>query len=291
MDAGDYRDDRGCLPSRLRMLCVGVLEPSWVSLTLKLDAAGCFEPSFLWANSTNDAVSALRSEVFDCVIVALEANESSESVARLLHAIQSAEHDEPIVVIAPHLEDACWNRLAAFNCEILVTSQMWESQSLVPMIRRARSRNELALEIRRLNMADQRRLGRERDEAAQLLEQQRQMIESLSTTATTVKPPSDSKRPELPPEINRYYHDLLRTHVIMGSGSLESEIEALADVFAVANISPRESLEIHVKGLESLIQGLGNRSARHVMSRADLLVLDLLIHLGESYRQRAEQVD
>ena len=164
---------------------------------------------------------------------------------------------------------------------------MWESQSLIAMIGRARSRKELVTEIRRLNMADQRRLARERDEAAQLLEQQRQMIESLSLPSPATFQAHLPDRPELPPEINRYYHDLLRTYVIMGSGSLDAEIQALADVFAVANISPSESLKIHVTGLESLIQGLGNRSARHVMSRADLLVLDLLMHLGESYQQRA----
>jgi hypothetical protein len=43
---------------------------------------------------------------------------------------------------------------------------------------------------------------------------------------------------------------------------------------------------LHLKVLEELIHGLGSRSARHVMSRADLLVLEVMVHLAEGYRSR-----
>jgi hypothetical protein len=45
-------------------------------------------------------------------------------------------------------------------------------------------------------------------------------------------------------------------------------------------------MQLHVQVLEQLVQGLGNRSARHVMSRADLLVLEVMGHLADGYRQR-----
>jgi hypothetical protein len=35
-----------------------------------------------------------------------------------------------------------------------------------------------------------------------------------------------------------------------------------------------------------LISSLGNRSARHVMNRADLLVLEVMAHLADGYRRR-----
>jgi hypothetical protein len=38
--------------------------------------------------------------------------------------------------------------------------------------------------------------------------------------------------------------------------------------------------------VEELIQGLGSRSARHVMTRADLLILEVTINLAEGYRKR-----
>ena len=37
---------------------------------------------------------------------------------------------------------------------------------------------------------------------------------------------------------------------------------------------------------KKLVQGLGNRSARHVMNRADLLVLEVMGHLADGYRRR-----
>jgi hypothetical protein len=42
--------------------------------------------------------------------------------------------------------------------------------------------------------------------------------------------------------------------------------------------------------LEELIHGLGTRSTRHVMTRADLLVLEIMVHLAEGYRRRYEDL-
>src|SRR5579872_3897802 len=59
----------GVLPTRLRLLCVGSVEPSWVSLTLQLDALGCVEPNFKWVSTANEALALLRDESFDCLLV------------------------------------------------------------------------------------------------------------------------------------------------------------------------------------------------------------------------------
>ena len=37
------------------------------------------------------------------------------------------------------------------------------------------------------------------------------------------------------------------------------------------------------------VRDLGSRGARHVMTRGDLLVLEVLVHLAEQYRSRALQ--
>ena len=41
--------------------------------------------------------------------------------------------------------------------------------------------------------------------------------------------------------------------------------------------------------LTELIHGLGSRSTRHVMNRADLLVLEVLLHVADGYRQRYQE--
>jgi hypothetical protein len=91
----------------------------------------------------------------------------------------------------------------------------------------------------------------------------------------------------LPPALADHYRELLRAYVIMGAGNLATEMTALAELLAAAETSAQQAMQLHVEVLEELIQGLGNRSARHVMNRADLLALEVMGHLADRYRQRA----
>lgn len=303
------------LPQRMRLLCVCPREPAWTNLTLKLDAEGCLEPQFRWVSTPGEAMTVLRSESFDCVILCGEAgdgdadNEETFEALPLLDAIQSSGCDDPVVFVATHLGDTEWSEIAQRDCEILVSPGLWQSQALVPVIKRAVNRIELARENHRMAARHQRRLVRERDEAEHLLDQQRQIVRELEglaggqseqpdaaadtpssseSAAAHDGPASSTSRFRLPQELNDYYHELLRTYVIMGSGNLAQEIGRLAELLFHAGLSPREAMELHLERVETLVHGLGNRSARHVMARADLLALELMVHLGECYQQRAD---
>ena len=308
------------LPPRLRLLCIGPQQPSWVSLTLQLDAEGCLEPQFRWVSTSHEALTLLREESFDCMLIADVSegtrDRTQEDPLALLRAIRASGCDDPVVLITPRITDERWAEVCNRDCELLVTPNMWESLALVPMIKRAVSRVETSRENRRLGVANHRRLVRERDEAEHLLRQQRQIVHELEALAypsvsgpasedETLEPassdtaedvcetsfPSESSAPrarprfQVPAEINEYYHELLRTYVIMGSGSLGAEIAKLAELLSVGFLSPRETLELHLERVETLVRGLGNRSTRHVMARADLLALELMIHLGECYQR------
>jgi hypothetical protein len=145
----------------------------------------------------------------------------------------------------------------------------------------------------------------EHQEVERLLDQQRGLIAGLAA----IERPADAGRQslnaeradavcddadrtpsrgedELPERLVAHYRELLRTHVIMGSGQLTEEMNKLADLLATAEVTARQAMWLHVRVLEELIRGLGNRSARHVMNRADLLVVDVLVHLAERYRRR-----
>lgn len=322
-----WKRDAGWSP-RLRLLCVGPQEPSWVSLTLQLDADGCFEPKFRWVNTSHEALTVLRDEHFDCIVLSMPglsgfrktvghrpglspagpvpggSESASFEPVSLVRAIRASGHDDPIVVLASRLNDESWAELCHNNCEVLTTPNLWESLALVPVIKRAIRHVELAREKHHLAVAQQRRLVRDRDEAEHLLKQQWQIISDLRQGTSPASddygeddpspPNSDDfggpspSRFGLPPEINDYYHELLRTYVIMGTGSLGTEIAKLAELIALAGLSPRESLELHLERVESLVKGLGRRSARHVMARADLLALELVLHLGEWYQKASE---
>ena len=288
-DTADERVVTGQLPTRLRLLCVAPSEPSWVGLTLQLDAEGVFEPQFRWVSTPNEALTLLRDDPFDAVLIAADA---FAEAASLVQAIRASGCEDPLVLLAPRISDADWLDLSREECELLQSARLWDSPALASVLKRAIFRSERTRQSRRLEIAQTKRMARERDEAEQLLNQQRRIIDDLDATNVTRQAMLDCFgrvapcRTALPPEINSYYQELLRTYVIMGSGNLRGEIAKLADLLAVAGCGPREALSLHLERVESLVGGLGNRSTRHILARADLLALELMIHLGESYRRR-----
>ena len=67
-------------------------------------------------------------------------------------------------------------------------------------------------------------------------------------------------------------------------GNLADEMKRLTDVLVAVRVSAREAMTMHLRVVESMVRELGSRSARHVMSRADLLILELIINLADRYR-------
>jgi hypothetical protein len=305
-DALDRQRQADILPHRFRLLWVSSQEPSWVGLALKLDAEGCPEPQFRWASNPGEALSALREENFDCVLVSdtpvQETDPRRIEPISLLQAIRGSGYDGAALHVTADVDDQRRQCLCDLECDVLVTPNLYDSPALLPVIRRAISRVELTRENHRLSIVNHRRIVRERDEAEHLLQQQRLIIAELEhavpSAATNVEqPPTDDGLDnrdttgalllpvDLPQETKEFYHELLRAYVIMGSGNLGTEIARLAELMVLAGISLRDALGFHLERVESLVRGLGNRSARHVMARADLLALELMIHIGDGYRQ------
>jgi len=290
----------------LRLLCVGSVEPSWVSLTLQLDALGCVEPSFKWVSTANEALTLLRDESFDCLLVRINPTRQSseDDPVSLARGIRAGGCSDPIVIVTVATDDETWTEALRLNVDLLVSSKGWESSALVQAIQRSVERGRMFHEIDRLASADRRRLVRERDEAEYLLNQQRQFLSALEHFAgsgearaavdgTPGEPISRGPHDHvgLPPEFDEYYQELLRTYVIMGSGNLATEIIKLAELLSQAEFTPREVLDLHLARVERLVRGLGNRSTRHVMARADLLALELMVRLGECYQRRSTASD
>jgi hypothetical protein len=90
----------------------------------------------------------------------------------------------------------------------------------------------------------------------------------------------------LPKRLVDHYRELLKAHIIMGSGHLQGELAELADLLVAAGAPAVDVLRLHTVVLDEVIQGLGNRSARHVMNRADLLALEIFLEVAERYRKR-----
>ena len=290
------------LPHGLTLLGVASTEPAWTSLTLQLDARGCRDSTFRWAGSIVEALSILREDAFDCVIVSDrragmrlgEQPASQIDPIEFVRAMRTSGHDEPVVLLSSEAGDEYLEQAIDLACTPVHLERGWESRALLPLIEQEIRRSRLKRDNLRLEIADQKRLVRERDETEHLLDRQRLILNELrelvdeAEVADEPSPATDDSMAVVESEsVERFYDELLRTYVMMGSGRLEAEIEQLTQLLATAGVSLRRALDMHLTQVEKLVRGLGSRSSRHVMSRADILALELMIQLGECYRQKA----
>ncbi len=296
---------RGGLPVRMKVLYITTPHRtgSWLAEAFAMDNASKIVLEEVVGRTAG--LARLRDEVFDAVLVSHEPDVLN--ALDLIEGMRAGGSEEPMIVLgtvpAQTIDALCYEVGADDYCcvtEATVRGLLWK-------FARAIGQHQLACENRRLLQAERQRLQQEHHEAERLLDQQRALIadlemlgESSSCRDGQMPPPvrvgmamkglapvaAPSTLRELPESLVTHYRDLLRAYVIMGTGNLGEEMAKLARLLATAGISAQRTMQLHVQVLEELVRGLGNRSARHVMSRADLLVLEVMGHLADSYRQR-----
>ncbi len=287
------------LPPRIRVLYITNRQRTggWLAEAFAHDSAT--EVQLEEAVGSAAGLARLREEAFDAVLVSHEPGELD--ALELIEGYRAGGADEPIIVLGHQSEQELAALCFEVGADAYVCANTTTTRTLIWIVARAIHRCQLERENRRLAQAEQQRLQREHDEAERLLVQQRALIQDLLGLRRGGEAPADmppaipaSDRPAgqprvapgLPSELVQHYRDLLRTYLIMGFGNLGPELSRLADLLASAGVSARQAMSLHLLVLEELIHGLGTRSTRHVMTRADLLVLEIMIHLADGYRRR-----
>ena len=251
----------------------------------------------------------LRDEVFDAVLLSHEPGELDS--LEFLEGARAGGTEDPIIVLGNQSEEElaalCYETGADAYLRVASTTV----RHLIWVVARAVEQRQLIRENRRHTQSQRRRLQQEHNEAGRLLAQQRALIRDLEALRSSSAPIREidanlkaasqngshqhgqenvTEKPwALPPQLVAFYREMLRAHVMMGSGNLATEMSTLAELLSGGGITPRQAMQLHVVALEELVRGLGSRGSRHVMSRAELLVLEVMMHLAESYRQRYEQ--
>ena len=291
----------GVLPARMKVLYITTLHRTGGWLTEAFAADSAAQIVLEEVVGVTAGLSRLRDEVFDAVLVSHEPGVLD--ALDLVEGLRAGGNEEPMILLGslpPQEIDAlCYEVGADDYCcvaETTVRGLLWK-------FARAIERGQLVRENRRLVQAERQRLQQEHHEAERLLDQQRAVIADLEQIESGAKPQTNadtevdgslahsasgaSSAPlDLPGTLISHYRELLRTYVIMGAGNLTDEMAELAELLANSSVSAQRAMQLHVHVLEELVQGLGNRSARHVMNRADLLVLEVMGHLADGYRQR-----
>ncbi len=263
------------IPPRMRVLYITSRARTGGWLAESFASEGGAEIELQEALGSAAGLARVRDEAYDAVLVSHEPGELD--AMDLVRGYRAGGADEPIIVLGIPSEQEMAALCFEAGADGDVCANTMTTRNLVWIVARAVQRHRLMRENSRLNEAERQRLQRERDEAERLLGQQRMLIDNPEAAG----PPL-----ELPGELVHVYRELLRTYVIMGSGNLAGELLTLAEMLATAGVSARQTMQLHLHVLEELLHGLGARSTRHVMTRADLLVLEIMIYLGEGYRGR-----
>jgi DNA-binding NarL/FixJ family response regulator len=303
----------GQMPVRIKVLYVTTLHRTggWLAEAFAADSAT--EVALEEAIGVTAGLARLRDEVFDAVLVSHESGVLD--ALEFVEGLRAGGHDEPMIILGTEPSSQLAAQAYEVGADAYSCVAETTTRSLLWTFARAMERSQLMRENRRLVQAERQRLAQEHQEAERLLTEQRALIAELerirdgagdlaATLPAAEETDDDDTSPEslvsslaaavptkcdLPERLVNHYRELLRAHVVMGVGNLAGEMTALASLLAEAGISAQQTMQLHVHVLEDLIGTLGNRSARHVMNRADLLVVEIMAHLADSYRRRYDE--
>ncbi len=315
---------RGALPKRIRALFVTTPRRAGAWLTEAFASDSASQVVLEEANGMAAGLARLREDVFDAVFISHDPPDLD--ALELAQAVRGGGSEEPVLVLGTADPQEMMALAFEVGADGYLCVRTATVRALLWSAARAIERHHLLRENRRLIQAERQRLQYEHQEAERLLSQQRALITDLESledessitslsenrlkrgghspfsprtpekrsvpdssqigSKPEVNLSSDSILLRLPANLVAQYSELLRAYVIMGSGNLADEMTNLAELLATAGIAPQQAMLLHLKALEELVQGLGSRSARHVMSRADLLILELMMRLAENYRNR-----
>lgn len=265
----------------------------WLSDLLEPDRAMTFKVEAIVGAASG--LAKLRSESYDAIVVQHLTDELDALEFVVAH--RAGGTDETLIVTGDFGE-ACFAPLCyEIGADGYLSMAEASARQMIWAIGRAIEWHRLQRENRRLADLDRQRLKLEHREAERLLAQQRCFASGLGEISSVDviaddgfprafdhTPAADSPL-KLPASLVERYRELLRAYVIMGSGNLAAETAALVSDFHAGRLPAPRVMQCHVHALEDTLMGLGSRSSRHVMARADLLVLEVMVQLAERYRR------
>lgn len=292
----------GGLPAEMRLLWIASPGEShdWLAEAFESDSA--VRVHLTAVNDAARGLARMHEERFDAVLVA---DRLDFDGLAFVEGLRAGGSEDAIVILGEESERERTPLAFEVGADGYVCRATVATRTLLWVISRAVERQQLVREHRLLCQSRQQKLLAEHDEAERLLTQQRALIRELdriheqtepltaldeassATTQTIARHADREAAISLPESLVTHYAELLQAYVMMGSGSLANEMRSLAEVLAQAEVSAAKALQLHLQAVENMVRGLGSRSARHVMQRADLLVLEVIVHLTETYHRRA----
>jgi len=261
-------------PVPLRMLCLAEREPRWTAFSVRMESAYGGSLRIQWASTLADAIAELRTNCWDTLL--LEA--AGVGRVALLDAVQTFEGSAATVALLALPDDSLVAELFARDCDVCISPRMWDSPALPAVVLAAIRRRQCRQELQRHSTTHYRRLSREQTDAESLLRLQHELLLNLQSSRD-----ADNS----PPDCSESYADLLKATILSGPKRLGPALDNFVQHLAADGRSPADVLAWHIDRVAALSAGMGGRTSQHLLSRADLLVIEVLVRLGEHYRRVA----
>lgn len=285
----------GQLPATMKVLFIAgpARTGGWLAEAFAADTAS--EIELHEATGIADGLARLRDALFDAVMVSHEG--PGLDALELLDAIRAGScDDQPILALGTQSHEEMTPLCYEAGGDDYVCINTTTTRTLIWKVARAVERHRLIADNRQFRNGHQHRLQLDHDEAIRLLRQQRGLLANVDRQRQEAMQFEDlsfdierddfSGCPNLPDSLIGHYREMLRAYVIMGSGNLSKEMNQLAQQLTSGSVTATQAMQLHLYVLEDMISGLGSRSARHVMNRAGLLGMEMVINLAEVYRDR-----
>ena len=266
---------------RVLLITADGYDGSWLRSALKNDQA--VQADIQHSAGITEGLAHLRDHAFDTVLIVHQPDRLD--ALEILDAIRTGSSAEQPILVLGHLPSGEMNALCfESGADGYLCLEASTSRDLVWQIARASERQRLIAENDRLRRANKNQISMELDEAERTLEQQRELLDANSN--------SDDVWPAPEAAWIGHYRELLRTYVVMGNGNLAGELRDLARRLLLERVSADAALCGHLQVLHETVRDLGAKSARHVMNRGALLILEVLRHMANSqYRLGQEAAD
>jgi|GEM_PF-6231998 len=254
----------GELPSSLRALCVSSNgDTNWLQPLLVADNAIQLD----LVHATVDAsMKLLRESIYDLVILC-EADDLDAT--GVLVPLRTAAPDQLAIVVLSQSEniDRCAVCLDAGADDFLLLNGT-TIRTLLWKLSRAAERQVLLLDQN----------SRKRREETQQREDHQEALHQLRTQrALLLEHSADDQDPNPPEWLIDYFSDLVRMYVVSGVGNHQDEVGQLADRLDHCRVTLAEALTAHSIAVEQLVLGRRGRSAWHILGRANLISLELVM--------------
>lgn len=312
----------GSLPPEMRLLFITTPERTGAWLVDAFAADRAVAISLEQAVGTAAGLARLQEESFDGILVSHRLPDLD--ALELVAGLRVGGFEYPAVILGDESEQELAVLAYEVGADAYVCVHTATTRGLIWTLARAVDWHRLVRENRYLAQVHRQRLQLEHNEAERLLAHQRALVAELealqsASTASSEAPTEGAAadgatwagagerlhastpsqhllreaavpRSALPERLVEQYRALLRAYVMMGSGHLGSDMAAVGEILVRAGLSAGQVVALHLEAVEHLLRGLGNRSARHVLNRGDLLVLEVLLYLCESYRRRYREM-